>query len=68
MWPARYTSADLRKDLLGGLMAAFVLFPLSIGYGLISGLGAVAGLYGGIALSLAAPSERGRRWYAVRIS
>ena len=33
-------------------MAAFVLFPLSIGYGLISGLGAVAGLYGGIALSL----------------
>ncbi len=34
-------------------MAAFVLFPLSIGYGLISGLGAVAGLYGGIALSLA---------------
>ena len=52
MWPARYTSADLRKDLLGGLMAAFVLFPLSIGYGLISGLGAVAGLYGGIALSL----------------
>jgi SulP family sulfate permease len=52
LWPARYTSADLRKDLLGGLMAAFVLFPLSIGYGLISGLGAVAGLYGGIALSL----------------
>ena len=52
VWPARYTSADLRKDLLGGLMAAFVLFPLSIGYGLISGLGAVAGLYGGIALSL----------------
>ena len=52
LWPARYTSADLRKDLLGGLIAAFVLFPLSIGYGLISGLGAVAGLYGGIALSL----------------
>ena len=52
MWPARYTAADLRKDLLGGLMAAFVLFPLSIGYGLVSGLGAVAGLYGGIALSL----------------
>ncbi len=53
VWPTHYTSADLRKDLLGGLMAAFVLFPLSIGYGLISGLGAVAGLYGGIALSLA---------------
>lgn len=52
VWPARYTAADLRKDLLGGLMAAFVLFPLSIGYGLVSGLGAVAGLYGGIALSL----------------
>lgn len=52
MWPARYTSADLRKDLLGGLMAAFVLFPLSLGYGLVSGLGAVAGLYGGIALAL----------------
>ena len=52
VWPERYTSVDLRKDLLGGLMAAFVLFPLSIGYGLISGLGAVAGLYGGIALSL----------------
>lgn len=52
VWPARYTPADLRKDLLGGLMAAFVLFPLSIGYGLLSGLGAMSGLYGGIALSL----------------
>ncbi len=52
VWPARYTAAVLRKDLLGGLMAAFVLFPLSIGHGLISGLGVMAGLYSGIALSL----------------
>lgn len=36
-------------DLIGGLMAAIVALPLCLAFGVASGLGAAAGLYGAIA-------------------
>ena len=49
----RLVSYDLRKlrgDLLGGVTAAVVALPLSLAYGVASGMGAAAGLYGAIAV------------------
>ena len=45
-----YTVAKLRGDLLGGITAAVVALPLSLAYGVASGMGAAAGLYGAIAV------------------
>ena len=42
--------AVLRGDLLGGVTAAVVALPLSLAYGVASGMGAAAGLYGAIAV------------------
>ncbi|MCY3850136.1 MAG: SulP family inorganic anion transporter [Acidimicrobiaceae bacterium] len=39
---------NLRGDVFGGLSAAVVALPLSLAFGVASGLGAVAGLYGAI--------------------
>lgn len=39
-------------DLTGGLMAAIVALPLCLAFGVASGLGAVAGLYGAIACGI----------------
>lgn len=39
-------------DLSGGLMAAIVALPLCLAFGVASGLGAVAGLYGSIACGI----------------
>ena len=47
-----YGLSDLRGDVFGGLTSAGVILPLAIGLGTISGLGADAGLYGALALSL----------------
>lgn len=41
-------------DLTGGLMAAIVALPLCLAFGVASGLGATAGLYGAIACGIAA--------------
>jgi len=41
-------------DLLGGLMAAIVALPLCLAFGVASGLGAAAGLYGAITLGILA--------------
>ena len=43
----------LRGDVFGGLTAAVVALPLSLAFGVASGLGAVAGLYGAIVVGLA---------------
>ena len=51
-WPRPYTLDTLKGDLFGGIMAGIVLFPVSLSYGVISGLGPMAGLYGAIAVSL----------------
>ena len=40
----------LRGDLFGGITAAVVALPLSLAYGVASGMGAAAGLYGAIAV------------------
>lgn len=41
-------------DLVGGLMAAIVALPLCLAFGVASGLGAAAGLYGAIACGILA--------------
>ena len=45
-----YSLETLRGDVFGGLTAAVVALPLSLAFGVASGLGAVAGLYGAIAV------------------
>jgi SulP family sulfate permease len=42
--------ANLRGDLFGGLTAAVVALPLALAFGVASGAGPVAGLYGAIAV------------------
>ena len=45
-----YDLPRLRDDTFGGLTAAVVALPLSLAFGVASGLGAIAGLYGAIAV------------------
>jgi len=42
----------LRGDLFGGLTAAVIALPLALAFGVASGLGPMAGLYGAIAVGL----------------
>ena len=44
----------IRGDLLGGLVAAVIALPLALAFGVQSGLGAEAGLYGAIATGIVA--------------
>lgn len=44
----------LKGDIFGGLTAGIVALPLALAFGVQSGLGASAGLYGAIALGLIA--------------
>ena len=46
----RYDLQALRGDVLGGVTAAVVLLPMALAYGVVSGLGVIAGLYGAIAV------------------
>lgn len=43
---------NLRGDLFGGLTAAIVSLPLALAFGVASGLGPVAGLYGAVCIGL----------------
>ena len=43
--------ANLRGDLFGGLTAGIVALPLALAFGVSSGLGPDAGLYGAILIS-----------------
>ena len=47
-----YGLPDLRSDVFGGLTAAGVTLPAAMGYGVLSGLGPVAGLYGAVAVGI----------------
>ena len=47
-----YGWGDLKGDVFGGLTAAGVMLPMAIGLGIISGLGADAGLHGALAVGL----------------
>jgi len=41
---------NIKGDIFGGLTAAVVALPLALAFGIASGLGAIAGLYGAIAV------------------
>ena len=45
-----YTAATLRGDLYGALTSTVVALPVALAFGIASGLGAAAGLYGAIAV------------------
>ncbi len=46
--------SNLRGDFFGGLTAGVVALPLALAFGLQSGMGAIAGLYGAIAIGMIA--------------
>lgn len=48
----RLGTASLRGDLFGGLTAAIVALPLALAFGVASGAGPIAGLYGAICVGL----------------
>lgn len=56
-----YSLARLRGDFFGGLTAGVVALPLALAFGVASGAGATAGLYGAIVLGLAAALLGGTR-------
>ena len=56
-----YGLADLRGDVFGGITAGSISLPTAMGYGVISGLGPVAGLYGALAVSFFAGIFGGTR-------
>jgi len=51
--------AHLKGDLSGGLVAGIIALPLALAFGVQSGLGAAAGLYGAIALGILAAALGG---------
>ena len=56
-----YDLPTLRGDLFGGVTAAVVGLPVALAFGVASGLGAVAGLYGAIAVGFFAAVFGGTR-------
>ena len=56
-----YDLRTLRGDLFGGVTAAVVALPVALGFGIASGMGAAAGLYGAIAAGLFASVFGGTR-------
>ena len=56
-----YGMDDFRGDLLGGITAGVVSLPIAMGYGILSGLGPAAGLYGAFATALISAIVGGAR-------
>ena len=56
-----YDAPTLRRDLAGGIASALVVLPLALAFGVVSGLGAAAGLYGAAAVGLFAAVFGGTR-------
>lgn len=56
-----YDLRTLRGDLFGGITAAVVVLPASLAFGMASGLGAAAGIYGSIGVGLFAAIFGGTR-------
>lgn len=50
----KFDFSHLKGDLFGGVTAAIVALPLALAFGVSSGLGAAAGLYGAFAIGLVA--------------
>ncbi len=53
-WLSSFTLRHLRGDLFGGLTAGIVALPLALAFGEQTELGAIAGLYGAIAIGVIA--------------
>ena len=60
----RYDTSKLKGDLSGGLVAGVIALPLALAFGVQSGMGAAAGLYGAIALGVLAAALGGTRTQA----
>ena len=54
-----YDIRNLKGDLTGGITAGVVALPLALAFGVQSGMGAIAGLYGAMALGLFAAALGG---------
>lgn len=50
----KFSFSHLKGDMFGGITAGIVALPLALAFGVQSGLGAIAGLYGAIALGIIA--------------
>lgn len=48
IWSFMTTAHSLRGDIFGGMTAAAVALPLALAFGIASGLGALAGIYGAV--------------------
>ena len=59
--PNRITLENFRGDLYGGLTAAIVALPLALAFGVASGIGPIAGLYGAVFVGLFASIFGGTR-------
>ena len=59
--PARYDLHTFRGDIFGGLTSAVVALPVALAFGVASGLGAAAGMYGVIAVGFFASVFGGTR-------
>ncbi len=46
MFQARFADLNLRGDLFGGVTTAIISLPLALAFGVASGAGAEAGLWG----------------------
>lgn len=54
-----YDIKNLKGDIYGGLVAGIVALPLALAFGVQSGMGAIAGLYGAIAVGILAAAFGG---------
>lgn len=52
--PWNFRSPNIKGDLFGGITAGIVALPLALAFGVQSGMGATAGLYGAIAIGIIA--------------
>ncbi len=59
-----YDTSNLKGDLSGGFVAGIIALPLALAFGVQSGLGAAAGLYGAIAVGIFAAMFGGTRTQA----
>jgi SulP family sulfate permease len=59
-----YGFKNLKGDLTGGIVAGIVALPLALAFGVQSGLGAIAGLYGAIAVGILAAAFGGTQTQA----
>ncbi len=56
-----YDIGNFRADLRAGIVSAIVVLPLALAFGVVSGLGPIAGLWGAVAVGLLAAVAGGTR-------